>query len=361
MKAIILAAGQGTRLRPVTLTMPKPLVPVANKALIVYAIETLKNSGLTEIGIVVNSMDSPIPAQLGNGSKLGVSLEYIIQEEQLGLAHAINLCHEFVGDEPFAVFLGDNIFQDKMEKLLRGFPNSKAEAAIALYEVPDPQRFGIAVIDGTEITRVVEKPQDPPSNLAICGVYMFRKSIFESIAKIRPSWRNELEITDAIQRLIAGEHGDVKIEAYVLQGWWIDAGKPSAIINANQLVLGDLPYTPSPPNGGYIRGNSDVSHRVILGTKTEVIDSIIRGPVIIGDNVTIKNAYIGPYTSIGDNVTIENSEIEASIVMKDCVLRDIPGRIDSSLLADATVVTSSASQVPAVHRFILAENSYIQL
>lgn len=361
MKAVILAAGQGTRLRPVTLTMPKPLVPVANKSLIVYAIEALKNAGLKEIGIVVNSLDSAIPQQLGNGKSMGVKLEYIIQEEQLGLAHAVNLCRDFVGDEPFAVFLGDNIFQDKMESLLRGFPKSNAEAAIALYEVPDPQRFGIAVIDGDEIIRVVEKPQDPPSNLAICGVYLFRKSIFESIAQIRPSWRNELEITDAIQRLVQGEHGDVKVLPYVLNGWWIDAGKPSAIVNANQLVLGDLPYTPAPENGGYIRGNSEVSHRVILGSKTEVVDSVIRGPVIIGDNVTIKNAYIGPYTSIGDNVTIENSEVEASIVMKDCVLRNIPGRIDSSLLADATVVTSSSTQVPAVHRFIMAENSYIQL
>ncbi len=361
MKAIILAAGQGTRLRPVTLTMPKPLVPVANKALIVYAIETLKNSGLTEIGIVVNSMESPIPSALGDGATLGVKLTYITQEEQLGLAHAINLCHDFVGDEPFAVFLGDNIFQDKMESVLRGFRDSDSEAAIALYEVPDPQRFGIAVVEDGKVTRVVEKPKDPPSNLAICGGYLFRKSIFDAIANIRPSWRNELEITDAIQRLIAGQHGDVTVEPYVLQGWWIDAGKPNAIINANQLVLGDLPYMPSPENGGYIRGNSEVSNRVILGSKTEVIDSVIRGPVIIGANVTIKNAYIGPYTSIGDNVTIENSEIEASIVMKDCVLRDIPGRIDSSLLADSTVVTSSATQVPSVHRFIMAENSYIQL
>ena len=361
MKAVILAAGQGTRLRPVTLTMPKPLVPVANKSLIVYAIEMLKNAGLTEIGIVVNNLESPIRTQLGQGDSLGVKLTYIVQEEQLGLAHAINLCHDFVGDDPFCVLLGDNIFQDKMQSLLRNFPKSKAEAAISLFPVPDPERFGIAVVKGDKITEVIEKPKDPPSNLAISGVYLFRKSIFDAISQIKPSWRNELEITDAIQRLVSGKHGDVNIQAYVLQGWWIDAGKPNAIINANQLVLGDLPFTPSPENGGYIRGNSEVTHRVILGNKTEVIDSVIRGPVIIGDNVTIKNAYIGPYTSIGDNVTIENSEIEASIVMKDCVLRDLPGRIDSSLLADSTVVTSAQKQVPSVHRFILAENSYIQL
>lgn len=357
MKAVILAAGQGTRLRPVTLTMPKPLVPVANKSLIAYAIDALKTAGLRDIGIVVNSIESSIPKQLGNGESLGVNLEYIIQEEQLGLAHAINLCHPFVGDDPFCVFLGDNIFQDKMERLLREFPASDKEASIALYEVPDPSRFGIAEVNEGKIIRVVEKPKDPPSNLAICGVYLFRKSIFGAISRIKPSWRNELEITDAIQQLITD---GCDVSPYILQGWWIDAGKPDAIINANQLVLGDLPYTPAPENE-LIQGKSEVSHRVILGKNTRVIDSVIRGPVIIGDNVTITNSYVGPYTSIGDNVILENSEVEASIIMKDCILRDLPGRIDASLLADATVVTSAARQVPSTQRFILAENSYIQL
>jgi glucose-1-phosphate thymidylyltransferase len=356
MKAVILAAGQGTRLRPVTLTMPKPLVPVANKSLIAYAIDVLKNAGLEEIGIVVNDLQSPIINQLGDGEALGVKLKYIVQEEQLGLAHAINLCHSFVGDEPFCVFLGDNIFQDRMESLLRNFPDSKSEAAIALYEVPDPERFGIAETDGKKINRVVEKPKNPTSNLAICGVYLFRKSIFDAISRIKPSWRNELEITDAIQELISGSF---EVLPYVLRGWWIDAGKPDAIVNANQLVLGDLPYSPAPEGDGIV--SSDVSHRVILGKNTHVVNSVIRGPVIIGNNVSIKNSYVGPYTSIGDNVIMENSEVEASIIMKDCKIRDLPGRIDSSLLADNTEVTSSTSRVPAVHRFILAENSYIQL
>jgi glucose-1-phosphate thymidylyltransferase len=357
MKAVILAAGQGTRLRPVTLTMPKPLVPVANKSLIAYAIDALKAAGLTEIGIVVHRLDSPIVQQLGDGSGMGVRLEYILQEQQLGLAHAIGLCQSFVGDEPFCVFLGDNIFQDKMENLLRGFPASDAEAAIVLYEVQDASRFGIAVVDGDVISGVVEKPKDPPSNLAICGVYLFRNSIFDAISRIRPSWRNELEITDAIQVLVKDKR---YVQPYILKGWWIDAGKPNAIIQANQFVLGDLPYTPAPENN-QVTGKSEVSHRVLLGENTKVIDSVIRGPVIIGDNVTIKNSYVGPYTSVGNNVIIENSEVEASIIMKDCVLRNVPGRIDSSLLADNTEVASAASRVPAVYRFILAENSYVQL
>jgi glucose-1-phosphate thymidylyltransferase len=356
MKAVILAAGQGTRLRPVTLTMPKPLVPVANKALVVYAIEVLKRAGLTDIGIVVNSLDSPITQRINRGEELGVNIEYIVQEEQLGLAHAINLAHDFVGEEPFCVYLGDNIFQDKMEDILRKFPEMDTEAAVALGEVADPTRFGIAEIKGETISAVVEKPKDPPSNLAICGVYLFRHSIFDAIARIEPSWRNELEITDAIQTLI---NDGKRVYPYKLEGWWIDAGKPNAIIQANHLVLGDMPYT-MPPEGDHIQ-NSDVSHRVILGEKTQIIDSVVRGPVILGDNVTIKNSYIGPYTSIADNVMIENSEIEASIVMKDCTLKNLPGRIDSSLLADNTTVVAAAHELPAVHRLILAENSYVQL
>lgn len=357
MKAVILAAGQGTRLRPVTLTMPKPLVPVANQPLIAYAIHVLKNAGLTQIGIVVNDLDSPIRTQLGNGASLGVELDYIVQKEQLGLAHAVNLCHDFVGDEPFCLLLGDNIFQDKMEALIRGFPEAPAEAAIALIEVSDPTRFGIAEIIDGKIQRVVEKPKNPPSNLAISGAYLFKSSIFNAIAKIKPSWRNELEITDAIQQVI---ESDGEVHPYTLKGWWIDAGKPDSIIQANQLVLGELPYTPPPEDKGRIIGTCDISARVILGDDSRIIDSVVRGPVIIGDHVTVRNSYIGPYTSLGDNVLVEYSEVEASIVMKDCSIRNIPGRIDSSLLADNSQLLS-ANHVPDAHRFILAENSYVQL
>jgi glucose-1-phosphate thymidylyltransferase len=357
MKAVILAAGQGTRLRPVTLTMPKPLVPVANKSLIAYAIDMLKRADLKDIGIVVHTMDSPIVTQLGDGKKLGVHLNYIVQEQQKGLAHAVSLCKDFVGDEPFALFLGDNIFQDKMESLLRGFPKSKADAVIAVGEVSDPTRFGIAVLDGSSIKKVIEKPKEPPSNLAIAGVYLFRSSIFEAISKIKPSGRNELEITDAIQMLIETNH---EVQPYIIGGWWIDAGKPDAIINANQLVMGDMPYTPAPEDPKKVIGSSQVSNRVILGENVQIIDSVVRGPAIIGDNTIVRNSYVGPYTALGDNVTLENSEIEASIVMNDCVIRNIPGRIDSSLLADSSQVVA-ASHVPTAHRFILAEDSYVQL
>ena len=206
------------------------------------------------------------------------------------------------------------------------------------------------------IVRVVEKPPEPPSNLAIAGVYLFRASIFDAISRIQPSGRNELEITDAIQVLVDDGY---PVASYELSGWWIDAGKPNAIIMANQLVLEELPYTPAPENHDQIEGESEVSHRVLIGRNSRIIDSVVRGPVIIGKNTIIRNSYIGPYTSLGDNVTVEGSEIEASIIMRNCEIRNIMGRIDRSLLADNARVTA-ATHMPDAHRFVLAENSYVQ-
>lgn len=357
MKGVILAAGQGTRLRPVTLTMPKPLVPVANKPLIAFALEVLKCAGIEDIAIIVNDLSSPIVGAINSGEAYGVRVEYIVQEQQLGLAHAIGMSKPFVGDEPFCVLLGDNIFQDKMTPLLKAFPDSTVEATIALIEVPDPERFGVAIVEDGKIMKLMEKPNPAPSNLAISGAYLFRRSIFDAIGNIEPSARGELEITDAIQYLVKMGQS---VSPYVLQGWWIDAGKPDAIIQANQLVMGDMPYTPPPDDKAMIIGKCDISHRVTIGEGSQIIDSVIRGPVIIGSNVTIQNSFIGPYSAIGDNVTIENSEIDASIVMKNCTVRHIAGRIDASLMADNSTLTS-AGHIPASHRFILAENSYVQL
>ncbi|NDJ76308.1 MAG: glucose-1-phosphate thymidylyltransferase [Chloroflexi bacterium] len=359
MKAVILCAGKGTRLYPVTLTMPKPLVPVANKPLLTYAIETLTEMGATEIGLVVNSLDSPIRERLGDGLQtVGVPLTYIAQENPQGLAHAVKLCEPFVGNEPFIVYLGDNIFQDRMHALYREFQATGASAALALTQVPNPSAFGIAELDGDQrIKRLVEKPKDPPTNLAIAGVYVFQPDIFDAINHIKPSWRNELEITDAIQYLL--EQGNTVIP-YVVEGWWIDAGKPNAIVLANQLVLENLPFSPANNDDERIQGESAVSHRVVLGEGSRIIDSVIRGPVIIGNNVTIRNSYIGPYTSIGDDVLIESSEIEHSIVMCCCEICNIEGRIDASLIAEnARVVRATAK--PMTHRLVLAENSLVQL
>lgn len=359
MKSIILAAGQGTRLRPVTLTTPKPLVPVANRALIAYALEMIRGAGMSEVGIVVNSMDSPIVERLGDGKHLGVNVSYVVQEEQKGLAHAVSVSREFIGDDDtFAMFLGDNIFQDKMESLLRAFPDSKWEAGIALGEVADPSRFGVARIEDGKVTELLEKPPNPPSNWAVSGVYLFRTaSIFDAISKISPSARGELEITDAIQLLI---QDGKPVQAYKVNGWWIDAGKPKPIIEANQLVMSEMPYTPAPEDGS-IDEDSEVSPRVILGENVKISGSVVRGPAVIGDNVTIVDSYVGPYTALGDDVTIEGSEIEASIVMRGSVIRNIPGRIDSSLLADNSTIEASQQNVPKAQRFVLAENSVVQI
>ncbi len=358
MKAIVLCAGKGTRLYPVTLTMPKPLVPVANKPLLKYAIETLIGMGATEIGLVVNSLDSPIHAQLGDGMEtVGVPLTYIAQENPRGLAHAVKLAQDFIGDEPFIVYLGDNIFQDQMRVLYQNFAEMKASAAIALTEVPNPSAFGIAELEGDTIKRLVEKPKDPPSNLAIAGVYVFQPDIFDAIEHIKPSWRNELEITDAIQQLL---DQNKTVIPYVVDGWWIDAGNADSIVLANRLVLEEKPFSPAIEDDPRIKGSSTVSHRVTLGEGTEIIDSIVRGPAIIGDNTVIRDSYIGPYTAIGDDVVIECSEIEHSIVMKQVTIRNIEGRIDASLIADNAYVVRAPAK-PRTHRLVLAENSIVQL
>jgi glucose-1-phosphate thymidylyltransferase len=357
MKAIILAAGKGTRLRPVTLTTPKPLVPVANRPLIAYALDMIKGGGMTEVGIVVNSLDSVLVERIGDGKWLGVNVSYIVQEEQKGLAHAVSLCQDFTEGDAFAMFLGDNIIQDKMGELLKNFEASDYEAGIALGEVPDPERFGVAIVEDGSVTQLLEKPNPAPSNLAVAGVYLFRQSIFDSIAQIEPSARGELEITDAIQHTI--ESGK-KVQAYISKGWWIDAGKPDAIINANQLVMSELPYTPAPEFDG-IDENSKLSPRVHLGKNVTIQNSVIRGPVIIGDNAQIIDSYVGPYTALGDDVTVEASEIEASIVMRGSTLRNIPGRIDSSLVADNSTVTAAEKRIPRSQRFVLAEGRYVLL
>lgn len=356
MKAIILAAGVGSRLRPVTFTTPKPLVPVANRPLITYAIDMMKGGGMDEVGIVVSGMDSPLVGRLGDGSDLGVKITWLIQEEQLGLAHAVNTGREFVGDEPFAMFLGDNLFQDKMQDWITSFEASDWDAALALGEVPDPTRFGIAKIENGVVTELVEKPANPPSKWAIAGVYMFRPSIFEAIDKIEPSARGEYEITDAIQEL-TNDGG--KVQPYMLNGWWIDAGKPIPIIQANQLVMGEMPFTMPPENHPGIDEASTVSTQVKLGENVKITNSVVRGPAVIGDNVEITNSFVGPFTALNNDVKVENSEIENSIVMKNTVIRDVPGRIEDSLIGEDATLEGAAGH--STTRVVLADKSYVRL
>ena len=353
MKGLILAGGFGTRLRPLTYTGAKQLIPVANKPIIFYGIEALTRAGIKEIGIVVGDTATEVKNVVGNGETHNVKIHYINQESPLGLAHAIKISRDFLDTENFIMYLGDNILKNGISNLAAKFESMKSDALILLTEVPNPQQFGVAVIDNKGVVkRLVEKPKEPPSNLALVGVYLFNSNIFNAIDHIKPSWRNELEITDAIQWLL--ENG-YKVESDIVTGWWKDTGKPEDIIEANLLVLEDI----EPSNNGVIL-DSTINGRVNINQGTRIEKSAIRGPVIIGQNVSIANAFIGPFSSIGDNVIIENSEIECSVVMDGAIIRNIEKRIDRSIIGK-NVQISQVEQSPRTYKFIIGDQSFIEL
>jgi len=329
MKAIILCAGKGTRLRPLTYTTAKHLIPVANKPVILYTIEKIKSVGIKQIGIIVSPENkADFEENLGDGSKYGVEITYILQTEPKGLAHAVLMAKDFLGDEDFMMYLGDNLIMDDIRPFVDEFEQrDNISALIMLSPVNDPTRFGIAVMEGNKIVKTIEKPKEPPSNLAIIGLYLFRKDIFEGIANIKPSWRGELEITDAIDWLIQNKGN---VEGHIIYGWWKDTGKPEDLLEANHKILDDI--IEEFKIKGTVEASSVIQGRVSIGEGTEVVNSVIRGPVIIGQNCTISNAYIGPYTSIGNGVLIENCEIENSIVMDEVRISNFSPRIDSSLI-----------------------------
>uniref|UniRef100_A0A7C4RW91 Glucose-1-phosphate thymidylyltransferase n=1 Tax=Fervidobacterium thailandense TaxID=1008305 RepID=A0A7C4RW91_9BACT len=336
MKAIVLCAGKGTRLRPLTYTTAKHLIPVANKPVILYTIEKIKSAGITEIGIIVSPENKEdFEKTLGDGHEFGVHLAYILQPEPKGLAHAVSMAKEFLGEEEFLMYLGDNLILDDIRPFVKEFEEKKElSALIMLSPVNEPSRFGIAVMENNRIVKTIEKPKEPPSNLAIIGLYLFRKDIFEGIANIKPSWRGEYEITDAIDWLI--QHRGT-VEGHIIYGWWKDTGKPEDLIEANHKILDEV--IEEFKIEGVIEATSSVHGRVSIGEGTEVVNSVIRGPVIIGKNCTISNAYIGPYTSIGNGVLIENCEIENSIVMDEVRISNFSARIDSSLIGKKVEIT----------------------
>ncbi len=353
MKGLILAGGFGTRLRPLTYTGAKQLIPIANKPIIFYGIETLVNIGIKKIGIVVGDTKEEVMRTLGNGERWKIDIEYIPQEAPLGLAHAIKIAKEFLGAEPFIMYLGDNILKDNLRSLVDQFEENRSNASILLTEVDNPQEFGVAVIDEKGcVKRLIEKPKDPPSNLALVGIYLFDKEIFKAIEKIKPSWRNELEITDAIQWLLDNGY---KVESQTVKGWWKDTGKPEDIIEANLLILQDI----HSDNQGKIV-DSTVNGEVRVANGAIVEKSTIRGPAIIGENTKILRSYIGPFSSIGDNVVIENSEVECSVIMDGATICNLEKRIDRSILG-RNVVINQISESPRTHKFILGDQSYVQI
>lgn len=354
MKAVVLCAGEGTRLRPLTYTSAKHLIPVANRPVIHYTLDALREAGITEIGIVVSpNVEAEFKSALGDGGPWGVRLSYIRQSDPKGLAHAVGCAREFVGDDPFLVYLGDNLLERGVAGFVQDYEANPTAAGIMLTEVDDPTSFGVARLENDRITELIEKPSDPPSNLAIVGVYQFDPSIFEAIDQIEPSWRGELEITDAIQALI--DDGET-VRPHLVQGWWKDAGKPEDMIDANRLVLEGLC---DPKLESEISADSQLTGRVAIDNNVTVERSVLRGPLVIGEGAVIRDAFVGPFTSIGPNVGLSNSEIEYSIVMADATIEGIR-RIDHSLIG-RNVRLRHRMQPPDAYRFVIGDDGEVDL
>lgn len=349
MKALILSGGTGSRLRPLTYTGAKQLIPVANKPILSYAIEAIRNAGITEIGMIVGETKAEIRRAIGDGSAWGVTVTYIEQDAPRGLAHAVKIAEPFIDGDDFLMFLGDNLVRDGVTAFVDQFRDKKPNSLILLSRVPDPQRFGVAELEAGKVVRLVEKPKQPKSDLALVGVYLFDHTIFKAVQAIQPSWRNELEITDAIQYLV--DH-DYQVDSHIIEGWWKDTGKPEDVIEANRMML---EYVGTSVRG-HVDEHSQLIGRAIIEQDATIINSTIRGPVIIGKGARIVNSYIGPFTSISDGVQIIGSEIENSIILQDTVIQDIPTRIDNSLIGK-NVQIHHLSEKPKALNFVLGDNS----
>lgn len=353
LKGLILSGGKGTRLRPITHTRAKQLVPVANKPVLFYGLEAMAAAGIREVGIIIApETGGEIRAAAGDGSRFGLEITYIEQDAPRGLAHAVLCAEEFLGDSPFVMYLGDNLLRDGITELVATFERERPDALILLTPVPDPQHYGVAEVSDGRVVRLVEKPKDPPTNLALVGVYMFTPAIFEAAREIEPSWRGELEITDALQRLL--DRG-LRVDPHVVHGWWKDTGQVQDMLEANRLILDDL----EPACEGEIV-DSRVEGRVRIENGALVERSTVRGPAIIGEGARIVDAYIGPYTAIGDGVTIERAELEHSIVMTGSEIRELDQRVEASLIGH-NVKIGRGPRVPRAFRFVVGDNAEIAI
>jgi glucose-1-phosphate thymidylyltransferase len=367
MKGLILSGGAGTRLRPITHTSAKQLVPVANKPILFYGIEDMAEAGITEIGIIVGDTRAEILEAVGDGSRFGVKVTYIPQDEPLGLAHCVLIARDFLGDDDFVMYLGDNMLQQGLEGFIERFEgaqraagaptlegSSEAPAAqILLCPVPDPHRFGVAAVDEQgHVTRLVEKPADPPSNLALVGVYLFTPAIHEAVAAIEPSPRGELEITDAIQWLI--DHGRV-VRHEVLEGWWLDTGKKDPLLESNRRVLETL----EPRIDGTVDERSTTDGRVVVEAGAELVNSEVRGPAIIGAGTRIVNSYIGPFTAIAEDCEVLDSEVEHSVVLERSRITGVRRLMDSLIGREVEVKPSPAR--PKATRLMVGDHCIVEL
>ncbi|HEY7966693.1 MAG TPA: glucose-1-phosphate thymidylyltransferase [Solirubrobacteraceae bacterium] len=353
MKGLILSGGRGTRLRPITYTSAKQLIPVANKPVLFYGIEAVAAAGIEEVGIVIApETGDEVRAAAGDGSLFGVRISYIVQDRPGGLAHAVLAAESFLDGDPFVMYLGDNLLQGGIVELADRFRASSADALILLTKVPDPEHYGVAELDGERVVRLVEKPRERRSDLALVGVYMFTARICDAARAIRPSDRGELEITDAIQHLI---DSGFEVEPHIVQGWWKDTGQLADMLEANRLILDTL----EPRCDGTLE-NSQLDGRVVVARGARLERSTVRGPAIIGARARLIDAYVGPYTAIGDDCVIESAEVEHSILLAGCEVRRLDGRVESSLLGRDVRISRDGRQ-PRAYRFMLGDSSEVRM
>lgn len=358
MKALILAGGAGTRLRPITHTRAKQLVPVANKPILFYGIEAMVAAGITEIGVIVGDTRDEVMAALGDGSRFGASMTFIPQDEPLGLAHCVLIARDFLGDDDFVMYLGDNLMEQDLSAFVAAFGHARngaeaPEAQILLKQVPDPHRFGIATLDSEgHVVQLVEKPDDPPSDLALVGVYLFTKRVHDAVAAIEPSPRGELEITDAIQWLI--DQGE-RVRCELLTGWWIDTGKLTPLLEANRLLLEKI----EPSIIGDVDAASVIEGRVEIAEGAVIENSTIRGPVAIGRGTRVSDSFIGPFSAVGNDCVVSHSEIEHSVIMDGSSVTDIARLEDSLIGSDARVARTR--QKPRALRLMVGDHCQIDV
>ena len=356
MKALILSGGKGTRLRPLTYTGAKQLVPVANKPILWYGIEGIVAAGITEIGIVISpETGAEVQAKTGNGDRFGANITYILQEQPAGLAHAVKVAQPFLGDVPFIMYLGDNLIQGGLGGFLDRFKTQTLDALILLRAVANPSAFGVAQLDEQgRVLQLVEKPKVPSSNLALVGIYFFSSAIHQAIAKIQPSPRGELEITDAIQFLIDQQK---RVEASELEGWWLDTGKKDDLLAANQIIL-DSCLTSAV--AGKVDAQSQIIGRVEIGAGSQIINCTIRGPVAIGNDCHIENCFIGPYSSVADQVTLIDVDLEHSVILQGAKINGVHHRIVDSVIGQRAQLTV-APQRPKALRFLIGDDCQLEL
>ncbi len=373
MKALVLAGGRGTRLRPITHTRAKQLVPVANKPVLEYGLESIAAAGIRDVGIIVSdpremlqpdhrtgelvtvlvNSQAEIRAAVGDGSAYGLKVTYIEQEAPLGLAHAVKIAEDFMAGDSFVMYLGDNLIKDGITPFVREFEREKPDAQILLAQVSRPWEFGVAELEGERVVRLEEKPQKPRSDLALVGVYLFTSTIFDAVRAIKPSARGELEITDAIQHLISSGRN---VRSHVIRGWWKDTGRVEDLLEANRIVLADLQTRIE----GTVDADTVIEGAVHVGRGTVVERSHLRGPLVIGADAHVADSYVGPFSAIADGVRLSECEIEHSIVLDRSRIHDIPGRIESSLIGCDVVVTSTDVR-PSAHRLMLGDSSRVEL